>query len=218
MTVLYVALVIGLGLVVVWARALGSTRRPAQTARKAAANTNRNRVNSTAALPTAQAVQDYAVNVALADAPLLALRQEKITEADFALFYRYQLNDWSGRPFDPTSLLRLSTWWVNADKSVLFLALGGGAFEIPEMHALVCFGAKVHIECGGGGERANVFETREHGTNITVFVSRIHIPPELAPRRDAVLALVAQAFAATLGAGTPGATGQLTVRFRGLPT
>lgn len=160
--------------------------------------------------------QDYAVSVALADAPLLALRKEKITEADIALLDRYQLNDWSGRPFNTATLLRLSSWWVNADKSVLFMALGGGAFEIPEMHALVCFGAKVHIECGGGGERASVFETTEHGTRITVLVSHIHIPPELAPRRDAVLALVAQAFAATLGAGTPGTTRQLTVRFRGL--
>ena len=213
MTLLHIALLVGFGLLVVWARALGSPRRPLAPAKKPIRK-SANKVTTTH--PAAHVAQDYCVTVAMADAPPLVLRNEKITEADIPLLYRYQLNDWSGRPFDTATLLRLSNWWVNADKSVLFMALGGGAFEIPEMHALVCFGAKVQIECGGGGERATVFENTADGTNITILVSRIHIPPELSTRRNQVLQWVAQAFAATFGAGTPGASGQLTVRFRGI--
>jgi hypothetical protein len=146
--------------------------------------------------------------------PHPTLRKAKITEADLPLFARYHITDWSGQVFEREALLRLGTWWVNEDKTVLFKALGGGAFEIPEMYALVCMGSKVHIECGGGGEPATVMEKTPRGYHTTVNVSHIDIPPVLLPHRDAVLDLVFHAFASSLDIDTADAAEQFTVRFR----
>lgn len=140
------------------------------------------------------------------------LRTQRIEAADLPLFARHDLTDWNGQPFDPELLCRLGKWWVNDDKSVIFKDLGGGSFEIPEMHALVWRGAKVHIECGGGGDRACVLTVNAAGgLDVVVHVTRIAIPPELAHDTDAVLAQVAEAFAVRhLPAG---AQGSVTVNF-----
>lgn len=79
------------------------------------------------------------------------LRMQRIDAANLALLAQHGITDWRGQPFDPELLCRLGRWWVNDDQSVIFMGLGGGGFEVPEMHALVWRGATVHIECGGGG-------------------------------------------------------------------
>lgn len=134
------------------------------------------------------------------------LRTQRIEAADLPLFAHHNITDWNRQPFDPELLCRLGKWWVNDDKSVVFKDLGGGCFEIPEMHALVWRGAKVHIECGGGGERATVLSVNaEGGLDVLVHVTHIAIPPELVDDTDALLAQVAEAFAARhLPPGTPG--------------
>lgn len=131
---------------------------------------------------------------------------QRIAAADLPLFARHGITDWNGQPFDPALLCRLGQWWVNDDHSVIFMGLGGGSFEIPEMHALVWRGAKVHIECGGGGERATVLSVNaEGGLDVVVRVTRIAIPPALADDTDALVVQLAHAFAARhLPPGTPG--------------
>jgi len=134
------------------------------------------------------------------------LRNQRIGAADLPLFARHGITDWRGQPFDPELLCRLGQWWVNEDHSVIFVGLGGGSFEIPEVHALVWRGATVRIECGGGGLRATELNVNAAGgLAVVVHVTHIAIPPALADDTDALLAEVAQAFAARhLPPGTPG--------------
>lgn len=134
------------------------------------------------------------------------LRMQRIGAADLPLLARHGITDWCGQPFDPESLCRLGQWWVNDDHSVIFMGLGGGSFEIPEMHALVWRGATVRIECGGGGQHAAELKLNAAGgLDVVVHVTHIKIPPELADDTDALVVQVAQAFAARhLPPGTPG--------------
>lgn len=134
------------------------------------------------------------------------LRMQRIGASDLALIARHHITDWRGQPFDPDLLCRLGQWWVNDDHSVIFMGLGGGSFEVPEMHALVWRGAKVQIECGGGGQQATEMRLNAAGgLDVVVYVTHIAIPPELADDTDALVVQVAQAFAARhLPPGTPG--------------
>jgi hypothetical protein len=134
------------------------------------------------------------------------LRMQRIGASDLALLARHHITDWRGQPFDPELLCRLGQWWVNDDHSVIFMGLGGGSFEVPEMHALVWRSAKVHIECGGGGQQATEMRLNAAGgLDVVVYVTHIAIPPELADDTDALVVQVAQAFAARhLPPGTPG--------------
>lgn len=140
------------------------------------------------------------------------LRSEKITANDLWLIDKFGIKDWNGKEFDRESLIKYGKWVVNEDKSVIFKGLGGGSFEIPEMYNLVYNGAKVHMWCGGGGDRATAFvKHADNSYDITIFVSRIWIPPELSREQDSVLALIVEAFAVDyLRSST---SGKLTVEF-----
>ncbi len=150
--------------------------------------------------------QAHTVTLTSEDIAHTRLRTQRIESADLVWFARHGITDWRGQPFDPELLCRVGEWLVNDDKSVIFVGLGGGSFEIPEMHALVWRGAKVHIECGGCGERATVLSVNaQGGLDVVVHVTHIAIPPELADDTNALLAQVAEAFAARhLPPGTPG--------------
>ncbi|TPQ25343.1 hypothetical protein [Methylomonas koyamae] len=140
------------------------------------------------------------------------LRYEKITESDLSLIRQFGIKDWNGKEFDETILLKYGNWVVNEDKSVIFKALGGGSFEIPEMYVLIYEEAKVHLECGGGGHQAQRYVKNDDQIyDTTVFVSRIRIPPELAGEQDSVLALVVDAFA--VWSRRSSSSGKLTVEF-----
>ena len=139
-------------------------------------------------------------------------RLEKITEKDLPLFRRLGIKDWNGKDFDEDILLKHGKWVVNDDKSVIFKALGGGAFEIPEMYDLIYKAKRIRLECGGGAAPARIFLKHDDQTyDQTVFVSHIRIPQELSHEQDSVLAVAVEAFAIySLMSSTPG---KLTVEF-----
>ena len=144
----------------------------------------------------------------------LHLHAQKITEKDLALFDRYGITDWNGQKFNPALTLKYGEWLVNEDKSIIFKALGGGSFEIPEMYALIYKGVKVHIECGGGGKESIEFaKDNQQSHLVTVYVSRVQIPTELALEQEAVLTLISEAFAAYFFGSGSTSTGRLTVNF-----
>lgn len=124
------------------------------------------------------------------------LRSKKITADDLRLIDHYGIKDWNGEEFDRDLLIKYGKWVANEDKSVIFKGLGGGSFEIPEMYDLIYKGAKIHMWCGGGGDRAKAFVKHvDNSYDMTVFVSRIWIPPDLSCEQDSVLKLIVEAFA-----------------------
>jgi hypothetical protein len=138
------------------------------------------------------------------------LRLQKITENDLPLIRQLGLKDWSGKEFGDSLLVR--KWVVNENRSVIFMALGGGAFEIPEMYDLIYKGRKIRLECGGGGLPARQFVKNEDQSyeNI-VSVTHTLIPPELSHEQDSVMALAIEAFAAITPMSSPE---KLTVEFK----
>jgi len=138
----------------------------------------------------------------------LKLRQEKIVETDLPLISRY----WNDTEVNKGLLINWGRWIVNEDKSVILRGMGGGSFEIPEMYDLIYKEAKVHLECGGGGDRAKISVPNPDGSyHITIFVSRIRIPPELSQEEDSVLTVVVEALAVeSFGSAQ---SGKLTVQF-----
>lgn len=140
------------------------------------------------------------------------LRSEKITADDLLLIDRFEIKDWNGNEFNRNLLVEHGKWVVNEDKSLIFKGLGGGSFEIPEMYDLIYKGARVHMWCGGGGERAAAFvKHTDNSYDITVFVSRIQIPPELSNEQDSVLGLIVEAFGVHYFESST--SGKLTVQF-----
>ena len=140
------------------------------------------------------------------------LRLEKIAESDLALIDRLGLKDWNDQAFDRTLLVKYGKWMVNEDKSIIFKGLGGGSFEIPEMYELVYEGQKIRLECGGGGDPAQTYSTREDQTKETrVHVKRIRVPPMFEARRDLLLGLIVKAFATLFGSSL---SGELVVEFK----
>lgn len=86
--------------------------------------------------------------------------------------------------------------FVNADKTIVFVAAGGGSFEFPEMFDLFHAGRRIRLECGGAGRQPMCFaglDTPERA--LTIQVTRLEPPPGPGAERDAVLALMAEAFA-----------------------
>jgi hypothetical protein len=140
------------------------------------------------------------------------LYSEKIAANDLWLIDHFGIKDWNGKEFDRDILLKYDKWVVNEDKSVILKGLGGGGHEIPEMYDLIYKGDKVHLWCGGGGNRASAFVKQADGSyDKTVFVSRIWIPPELSREQDSVLALIVEAFAVEYLSSS--ASRNLTVEF-----
>jgi hypothetical protein len=122
----------------------------------------------------------------------LKLRREKIMEVDLPLIGRY----WNEMESNKELLIKYEKWLVNEDKSVILRAMGGGSFEIPEMYDLIYKKEKIHLECGGGGDRAKIFVKKPDGSyDITIRVSQIRIPPELSQEEDALLAVIVEALA-----------------------
>lgn len=139
------------------------------------------------------------------------LRLEKITENDLALIHHCGIRDWNDQEFDQTRLLNYGKWVVNEDKSVIFVALGGGSFDVPEMYDLLYEGKRIRLECGGGGDRARTYTTRDDRTKECTVHARIKIPSELLDKRDFLLALIVEAFKVELGSAL---SGELVVEFR----
>lgn len=138
----------------------------------------------------------------------LKLRQEKIVETDLPLIDRY----WNDMELNKGLLVNYGRWVVNEDKSVILKGMGGGSFEIPEMYDLIYKEAKVHLECGGGGDRAKISVPNPDGSyHITIFVSRIRIPPELSQEEDSVLTAIVETLAVESFRSSQ--TGKLTVQF-----
>ncbi len=80
------------------------------------------------------------------------------------------------------------------------------------MYDLIYKGAKVHLWCGGGGERAtSIVQRPDHCYDVTVFVSQIRIPPALSGDQDSLLTLLVEAF--SLQYFGPSSSGKLTVQF-----
>ncbi|MFZ6801354.1 hypothetical protein ACO0KZ_16280 [Undibacterium sp. Di24W] len=141
------------------------------------------------------------------------LHREKITEADIPLIEKLEFRDWCGNEFDIPQLLRLSTWIVNQQKSIILIGLGGGCFEIPEMYDFVYNGIKIRIHCGGGGASAKTFiKMPDQSVNITFHVTEIQIPQELGQDQDAILTLAAEALAVEMFGSN--AEVKLTVEFK----
>jgi hypothetical protein len=142
--------------------------------------------------------------------PSLNLKLRRVNEDDLSLFSKYDLKDWNDEKFNLDIELRLGQWVTNEDKTVIFLPLGGGAFEIPEMYDLIVDEIKVRIWCGGGGEQARSYrKNADQSYENTIFVSEIWIPSVLSNKQDAVLELVVDAFAALYANSVP-----LTVEFK----
>jgi hypothetical protein len=140
------------------------------------------------------------------------LREEKITTDDLRLIDQFGIKDWNDKEFDRDILVKYGKWVVNEDKSVIFKGLGGGSFEIPEMYDLIYKGAKVHLECGGGGDQSKTYvKHADNSCDIAIFVSRIWIPPALSREQDEVLALIVEAFAVPYSSSPT--SGKLTVNF-----
>jgi hypothetical protein len=140
------------------------------------------------------------------------LRYEKIIENDLSVIAHFGIKDWSGKKFDEALLLEYGNWVVNDDKSVIFKALGGGSFEIPEMYDLVYKGTRIRLECGGGGTPPKGFvKNDDQSYDITVFLAHIYIPPELAHEQDSVLASAVEGLAVVLFRFSK--SGKLTVKF-----
>ena len=138
----------------------------------------------------------------------LKLRREKIVEVDLPLISLH----WNEMESNKDLLIRSEKWLVNEDKSVILRAMGGGSFEIPEMYDLIYKETKIHLECGGGGDRAKLFVKNPDGSyDITIFVSHIRIPPELSREEDALLAVVVEALAVECFGSSQ--SGKLTVQF-----
>jgi hypothetical protein len=77
--------------------------------------------------------------------PSLKLNRQKINEDDLSLFSKYDLRDWNDEKFDLDLELKHAQWVTNEDKTVIFLPLGGGACEFPEMYDLIVDEIKVRI-------------------------------------------------------------------------
>ena len=73
-------------------------------------------------------------------------RKVKITEDDLPLFRQLAIKNWQDADFDEQLLVKYGNWVVNQDKSMIFKALGGGSFEIPEMYVFIYKGAEVRLE------------------------------------------------------------------------
>jgi hypothetical protein len=90
--------------------------------------------------------------------------------------------------------------------------MGGGSFEIPEMYDLIYKEAKVHLECGGGGDRAKISVPNPDGSyHITIFISCIRIPHELSQEEDSVLTAIVETLAVESFGSSQ--SGKLTVQF-----
>ncbi len=140
-----------------------------------------------------------------------SLQVKKIMETDLPLINELGLKDWNDHPFNSDALLKYGRWTVNEDKSVIFKALGGGAFEIPEMYDLFLDGIRVRLECGGGGTPARISASRTDGRHeVTVSVNKTYIPSGLAHLESEILATAAQCFAVPSSGSLPAVT---TVRF-----
>lgn len=142
--------------------------------------------------------------------PSLKLKLRRVIEDDLSFFSKYDLKDWNDEKFNLDIELKHGQWVTNEDNTVLFLPLGGGAFEIPEMYDLIVDDIKVRIWCGGGGGQARSYRKNADQSNeITIFVSEIWIPSVLSYKQDAVLELVVDAFAALYTYSVP-----MTVEFK----
>jgi len=141
------------------------------------------------------------------------LSHEKITEADIPIIEKLKFRNWCGEEFDIPQLLRLSTWVVNPQKSIILKALGGGCFEIPEMYDFVYNGVKIRIHCGGGtGSAKSFIKMPDQSIDITFHVTEIQIPQELEQDQDAILTIVAEALAIEMFGSN--ADVKLTVEFK----
>ena len=130
--------------------------------------------------------------------PSLKLKRQKIAAAELTLFSKYEFKNWNGEPFDANTLSRHGEWVCSDDRRVIFLSLGGGTFEIPEMYDLIVDEAKVRIWCGGGGGQAKRYDKKPDGSDeISVLVSQIWIPRLPSQSQETVLELVVDAFAAS---------------------
>ena len=139
-------------------------------------------------------------------------RMEKITEQDLPLVRELDLITWDGGRESDDVIVKYGTWTISADRTAVFNSAGGGSFEIPEMYDLYFAGHRIRLECGGAGERSQWFEDLDSSTRkVTFLVTDLHVPPALAERRDALLAMIAEAFAVRY-APAPGTT--LLVQFR----
>ena len=129
--------------------------------------------------------------------PSLKLKLRRVNEDDLSLFSKYDLKDWNDEEFNLDIELKHGEWVTNEDNTVIFLPLGGGAFEIPEMYDLIADDIKVRIWCGGGSNQAHSFRRNaDQSHEFAIFVSEIWIPSVLSHKQDAVLELVVDAFAA----------------------
>ncbi|WP_457281616.1 hypothetical protein [Polaromonas sp. P5_D5] len=133
-------------------------------------------------------------------------------ETDRPLIDRY----WDDTESNKERLTKYGQWVVNEDKSVILRAMGGGSFEIPEMYDLVYKETKVHLECGGGGDRAKISVNMPDGScDITIFVSHIRIPPELFQELTSLLEVTVEALAVDCFGSSR--SGKLVVEFRQNP-
>ena len=126
------------------------------------------------------------------------LQRQVITEDDWTLIERYGIKDWAGQDLNKALSLRLGAKWVtNHARSLIFMAVGGGAFEIPDMFDLVYKQARMRVYWGGGGDQKIAYERNPGGelSHITVFKVQPYIPAELAHERPHILRVIAEALA-----------------------
>ena len=126
------------------------------------------------------------------------LHRQVITEDDWALIDRHGIKDWAGHDLNKALSLRLSAKWVtNNERSLIFMPVGGGAFEIPDMFDLVYKQVRIRVHWGGGGARKMAYERTPGGelSCISFFRVQPHIPAELAHERPQILRVIAEALA-----------------------
>lgn len=138
--------------------------------------------------------EKYSFDVSICDSSVF--KHKKMDAEDILLIKELDIRDWDDKCFDYELKLKYGRWVVSKDRNMFLIGLGGGSFEIPEMFAFVIDRQKIKIECGGGGEPANIYTRLEDDRyNNEIRVSRLYMPDNLRNMKESILPKIAEAFA-----------------------
>ena len=125
-----------------------------------------------------------------------SFQYKKMDIEDLRLLHKYNLKQWDDKVFADESILKRGHWTINGKRDKILKAIGGGAFEIPEMYTFVYNEVTIKIECGGGGDPARTFIRYDDGNyDEQINISNIIVPNELSLLTEDILSSIAEALA-----------------------
>lgn len=88
---------------------------------------------------------------------------KKIEADDIEVLKAYGVRNWDDSSLNYEIEIKHGEWVVNEEKDMFLISIGGGSCEVPEMFVFGFKEKKYKYEFGGGGDRANIFESLENG-------------------------------------------------------